>query len=63
MPRKATRRADAVTPSNDDVITLLGDDSAYDYAFTPGDERRVRRIPVFCRALQIHHSELYQDGG
>ena len=31
--------ADAITPSNADVITLLGDDSACDYSFTPATNR------------------------
>lgn len=54
--------ADAVTPSNADVITLLGDDSACDYAFTPATNGVFAGYLFSAGALQIHHSELYQDG-
>ena len=54
--------ADAVTPSNADAITLLGDDSACDYAFTPATNGVFAGYLFSAGALQIHHSELYQDG-
>lgn len=54
--------ADAITPSNADAITLLGDDSACDYAFTPATNGVFAGYLFSAGALQIHHSELYQDG-
>ena len=54
--------ADAFAPSNADVITLLGDDSACDYAFTPATNGVFAGYLFSAGALQIHHSELYQDG-